>query len=206
MSFYDWYADLPTSFPEIWGDQTDVCESADWYNSKFIVSMASNLNMTRTPDVHFIAEARTEGTKFVVLSPDFSQIAKYCDEWIPIQAGQDTRAVDGGQSRHPQGVLHRSPGPVFHRLREALHRSSVPCRTGAAMGRVIRRGGCCAPSAWRATRTSKTATGRCWSSTPRAASRARPRARSADRWGSDDNGKWNLSEEDSWTTAPSIRC
>ena len=89
MSFYDWYADLPTSFPEVWGDQTDVCESADWYNSKFIVSMASNLNMTRTPDVHFIAEARTEGTKFVVLSPDFSQIAKYCDEWIPIQAGQD---------------------------------------------------------------------------------------------------------------------
>ena len=24
------------------------------------------------------------------MSPDFSQIAKYCDEWIPIQAGQDT--------------------------------------------------------------------------------------------------------------------
>ena len=24
MSFYDWYADLPTSFPEVWGDQTDV--------------------------------------------------------------------------------------------------------------------------------------------------------------------------------------
>ena len=90
MSFYDWYADLPTSFPEIWGDQTDVCESADWYNSKFIVSMASNLNMTRTPDVHFISEARTEGTKFVVLSPDFSMVAKYCDEWIPVQAGQDT--------------------------------------------------------------------------------------------------------------------
>ena len=89
MSFYDWYADLPTSFPEVWGDQTDVCESADWYNSKFIVSMASNLNMTRTPDVHFIAEARTNGAKFVVLSPDFSQVAKYGDEWIPVQAGQD---------------------------------------------------------------------------------------------------------------------
>ena len=79
MSFYDWYADLPNAFPEIWGDQTDVCESADWYNTKFIVSMGSNLNMTRTPDVHFIAEARTEGTKFVVLSPDFSQVAKYGD-------------------------------------------------------------------------------------------------------------------------------
>jgi len=90
MSFYDWYADLPNAFPEIWGDQTDVCESADWYNAKYIVSMGANLNMTRTPDVHFIAEARHEGAKFVVLSPDFSQVAKYGDWWIPVEAGQDT--------------------------------------------------------------------------------------------------------------------
>jgi nitrate reductase alpha subunit len=90
MSFYDWYADLPNAFPEMWGEQTDVCESADWYNSKFIVSMGSNLNMTRTPDVHFISEARHEGAKFVVVSPDFSQVAKYSDWWIPVEAGQDT--------------------------------------------------------------------------------------------------------------------
>ena len=90
MSFYDWYADLPNAFPEIWGDQTDVCESADWYNSKFIVSMGANLNMTRTPDVHFISEARTAGAKFVVISPDYSQVAKFSDEWIPVTAGQDT--------------------------------------------------------------------------------------------------------------------
>ncbi|MCC6174657.1 MAG: nitrate reductase subunit alpha [Chloroflexi bacterium] len=90
MSFYDWYADLPNAFPEIWGDQTDVCESADWYNAKYIVSMGANLNMTRTPDVHFISEARHEGAKLVVISPDFSQVAKYSDWWIPVQAGQDT--------------------------------------------------------------------------------------------------------------------
>jgi len=90
MSFYDWYADLPNAFPEIWGDQTDVCESADWFNSKYIVSMGSNLNMTRTPDVHFISEARTGGTKLVVIAPDFSQVAKYADWWLPVKAGQDT--------------------------------------------------------------------------------------------------------------------
>ncbi len=90
MSFYDWYADLPNAFPEVWGDQTDVCESADWYNSTYIVSMGANLNMTRTPDVHFISEARTNGSKFVVISPDFSQVAKYSDMWIPVKAGQDT--------------------------------------------------------------------------------------------------------------------
>jgi nitrate reductase alpha subunit len=90
MSFYDWYADLPNAFPEVWGDQTDVCESADWYNSKYIISMGSNLSMTRTPDVHFISEARYAGSKFVTIAPDFSQVAKYSDWWIPVQAGQDT--------------------------------------------------------------------------------------------------------------------
>jgi nitrate reductase alpha subunit len=90
QSFYDWYADLPNAFPEIWGDQTDVCESADWFNSRYIVSMGSNLSMTRTPDVHFVVEARHEGAKFVVLAPDFSQVSKYADWWIPLAAGTDT--------------------------------------------------------------------------------------------------------------------
>ncbi len=89
LSFYDWYCDLPPASPEIWGEQTDVHESADWYNAKFIISMGSNLNMTRTPDVHFVSEARHNGSKFVVLSPDFSQVAKYSDWWIPLNAGQD---------------------------------------------------------------------------------------------------------------------
>ena len=57
-----------------------MCESADWYNSQVHRRRwASNLNMTRTPDVHFISEARHDGAKLVVLSPDFSQVAKYAD-------------------------------------------------------------------------------------------------------------------------------
>jgi nitrate reductase / nitrite oxidoreductase, alpha subunit len=89
LSFYDWYSDLPPASPEVWGEQTDVAESADWYNAKFIASVGSNMSMTRTPDVHFAAEARHAGTKLVVFSPDFSQVAKYADWWIPIHAGQD---------------------------------------------------------------------------------------------------------------------
>ncbi|MFO0758301.1 MAG: nitrate reductase subunit alpha [Byssovorax sp.] len=89
LSFYDWYCDLPPASPEIWGEQTDVAESADWYNSKLTAVMGSNLNMTRTPDCHFAAEARHNGTKMVVFAPDFNQVAKYADQWIPIHAGQD---------------------------------------------------------------------------------------------------------------------
>ena len=90
MSFYDWYCDLPPASPEIWGEQTDVNESADWYNSRFIAVMGANLNMTRTPDTHFVAEVRHAGAKLTVFSPDFSQVAKYADYWIPLHAGQDT--------------------------------------------------------------------------------------------------------------------
>ena len=89
LSFYDWYCDLPNAYPEIWGEQTDVCESADWFNSKFCVSMGANLGMTRTPDIHFFSEARYNGTKTVVMSPDFSMVAKHADQWIPCHAGSD---------------------------------------------------------------------------------------------------------------------
>ena len=37
MSFYDWYADLPPASPQVWGEQTDVPESAEWYNSSYII-------------------------------------------------------------------------------------------------------------------------------------------------------------------------
>ncbi len=89
LSFYDRYCDLPSASPETWGEQTDVNESADWFHAKMIAVCGSNLNMTRTPDVHFAAEARTNGSKMVVFSPDFSQVSKFADEWIAVNAGQD---------------------------------------------------------------------------------------------------------------------
>jgi nitrate reductase alpha subunit len=89
LSFYDWYCDLPTASPEIWGEQTDVAESADWYNSKYIAVMGSNPGMTRTPDVHFLTEARHNGSKVTILSPDFTMSSKFADWWIPAHAGQD---------------------------------------------------------------------------------------------------------------------
>ena len=89
LSFYDWYCDLPPASPEIWGEQTDVAESADWFKSSFIAVVGSNVLMTRTPDAHFLVEARHKGTKVVVFSPDFSMTAKVADEWVPLHQGQD---------------------------------------------------------------------------------------------------------------------
>ena len=113
LSFYDWYCDLPTAFPEIWGEQTDVCESADWYNAKMIADMGACLNMTRTPDCHFFAESRHNGTKAVVFSPDFSQVCKYADQWVPLHAGSDGAFWMAVSHVILKEFHHDSPTPYF---------------------------------------------------------------------------------------------
>ncbi|MGG3937920.1 nitrate reductase subunit alpha [Anoxybacillus kestanbolensis] len=89
LSFYDWYADLPPASPQIWGDQTDVPESSDWYNAGYIMTWGSNVPMTRTPDAHFLAEVRYKGTKVVSISPDFAESTKFADEWLSVKPGTD---------------------------------------------------------------------------------------------------------------------
>jgi nitrate reductase alpha subunit len=89
MSFYDWYCDLPPSSPQVWGEQTDVPESADWYNSSFIIAWGSNVPQTRTPDAHFFTEVRYKGTKTVAVTPDYSEVAKLADIWMHPKQGTD---------------------------------------------------------------------------------------------------------------------
>ncbi len=89
ISFYDWYCDLPPSSPQTWGEQTDVPESADWYNSKFIIAWGSNVPQTRTPDAHFLVEGRYNGTKVVAITPDYSEMSRHCDIWLNPKQGTD---------------------------------------------------------------------------------------------------------------------
>ena len=91
-SFYDWYCDLPIGSPQTWGEQTDVPESADWYNSTYIIIAGANLPMTRTPDAHFAIETRYKGTKIVSMSPDYAEFCKFADLWMPIRQGTDSAA------------------------------------------------------------------------------------------------------------------
>jgi len=90
MSFYDWYCDLPPASPQTWGEQTDVPESADWYNSGFLILWGSNVPQTRTPDAHFYTEARYRGTKSVVVCPDYSEASKFSDLWLHPKQGTDS--------------------------------------------------------------------------------------------------------------------
>ncbi|GAB5464166.1 nitrate reductase subunit alpha [Hoeflea alexandrii] len=89
MSFYDWYCDLPPASPQTWGEQTDVPESADWYNAGFLILWGSNVPQTRTPDAHFYTEARYRGTKSAVICPDYSEASKFSDIWLNAKQGTD---------------------------------------------------------------------------------------------------------------------
>ncbi|MCW5657765.1 MAG: nitrate reductase subunit alpha [Burkholderiaceae bacterium] len=89
MSFYDWYCDLPPSSPMTWGEQTDVPESADWYNSTFIIAWGSNVPQTRTPDAHFFTEVRYKGAKTVAVTPDYAEVSKLADLWMHPKQGTD---------------------------------------------------------------------------------------------------------------------
>ncbi|MGO4188790.1 nitrate reductase subunit alpha [Pseudarthrobacter sp. TAF60_1] len=88
-SFYDWYADLPVASPQVFGDQTDVPESGDWWDARYLMMWGSNVPVTRTPDAHWMAEVRYRGTKVVTVSPDYADNTKFADEWLPAQAGTD---------------------------------------------------------------------------------------------------------------------
>ena len=90
LSFYDWYCDLPPASPQTWGEQTDVPESADWYNSSYLIAWGSNVPQTRTPDAHFFTEVRYKGTKTVAITPDYAEIAKLCDQWLNPKQGTDS--------------------------------------------------------------------------------------------------------------------
>ena len=89
LSFYDWYADLPVASPHVFGDQTDVPESADWWDASYLIMWGSNVPVTRTPDAHFMTEARYRGQKVIVVSPDYADNTKFADEWMAPHPGTD---------------------------------------------------------------------------------------------------------------------
>src|SRR5262249_40959196 len=81
--------DLPVASPQVFGDQTDVPESADWWDAAYLILWGSNVPVTRTPDAHWMSEARYRGQKVVVMSPDYSDASKFADEWLAPHPGTD---------------------------------------------------------------------------------------------------------------------
>lgn len=72
----------------------------------------SNVPVTRTPDAHWMVEARYRGQKVVVVSPDYADATKFADEWLHPHPGTDA-------------ALAMAMGHVV--LSEFFVRRSAPC-------------------------------------------------------------------------------
>ncbi|GAB3482558.1 nitrate reductase subunit alpha [Nocardiopsis coralliicola] len=114
LSFYDWYADLPVASPQVFGDQTDVPESGDWWDAAYLVLWGSNVPVTRTPDAHWMAEARYRGQKVVVVAPDYNDATKFADEWVAPHPGTDAAlAMAMGHVVLKEHFVDGTPTPAF---------------------------------------------------------------------------------------------
>ncbi|RNF41177.1 nitrate reductase subunit alpha [Planococcus salinus] len=113
LSFYDWYADLPPASPQIWGEQTDVPESSDWYNAGYLMMWGSNVPMTRTPDAHFMTEVRYKGTKVVSVAPDFAENVKFADNWLAPNPGTDAALAQAMTHVILDEFYHQRQEPMF---------------------------------------------------------------------------------------------
>ena len=110
-------------------------ESADWWNASYLMMWGSNIPVTRTPDAHFMAEARYRGQKVVVVSPDYADNVKFADEWLPANPGTDgALAMAMGHVDPPEFFVDREV-PAIPRLRDAVHRPAVPGHAPRAAGR-----------------------------------------------------------------------
>ncbi len=189
LSFYDWYADLPPASPQIWGDQTDVPESADWWDAGYLMMWGSNIPMTRTPDAHFMTEARYRGQKTVVVSPDYSDHTKFADHWLPAQPG-----TDGALAMAMTHVIMRE----FHVERRTPYFEDYVSRFTDLpfLVRLDERDGELVPGRYlRASDLGSGGENAEWKPTVFDAASARavaPRGTIGDRWGEAGKGRWNL--------------
>ncbi|PJN53770.1 Respiratory nitrate reductase 1 alpha chain [Paenibacillus sp. GM2FR] len=113
LSFYDWYADLPPASPQIWGEQTDVPESSDWYNAGYLIMWGSNVPLTRTPDAHFMTEVRYKGTKVVSVAPDYAENVKFADNWLAPNPGTDAAIAQAMTHVILKEFYHDRQEPMF---------------------------------------------------------------------------------------------
>ena len=95
-------------------------ESADWYNSSFLILWGSNVPQTRTPDAHFYTEVRYKGAKSVVICPDYSEASKFADLWMSPKQGTDA-------------ALAMAMGHVILRNSTSIGRPSISTITRASI-------------------------------------------------------------------------
>jgi len=123
LSFYDWYCDLPPASPQIWGEQTDVPESA------------ARCPYTGRSLLH---RGPLQGHQDCRHHPGLRRSRQAHRPLAQSEAGHRRRAGPGLRPRHLQGIPPGEAERVLPRLRQALHRpagAGAPEREGRQLHR-----------------------------------------------------------------------
>jgi complex iron-sulfur molybdoenzyme family reductase subunit alpha len=71
------------------GENNVGCTYDFMFNTNVSIMWGANPSVTRMSDAHFIWEGKYNGSKIIVITPEYNATAKSADLWIPIKVGSD---------------------------------------------------------------------------------------------------------------------
>ncbi|MCC7411177.1 MAG: molybdopterin-dependent oxidoreductase [Gammaproteobacteria bacterium] len=74
---------------ETFGKMVGDHSADDWFYSDLILVWGCNPIYTQIPQAHFLTEARYNGSRIIVIAPDFNASATKADLWVPVAPGTD---------------------------------------------------------------------------------------------------------------------
>lgn len=82
--------DVPTGMRLAYGRSWQISGTTDrLFDADYMLLAGCNPNVTRMPDAHFIWEAKYNGCRIVIVTPDYNPSAIHADLWLPIRQGSD---------------------------------------------------------------------------------------------------------------------
>ncbi|MBI3098588.1 MAG: molybdopterin-dependent oxidoreductase, partial [Planctomycetes bacterium] len=84
---YSWHTDLPPGHPMVTGQQTVEFDLSAVEHSDLVLVWGMNWITTKMPDSHWLTEARSKGTKVVVIACEYGATSSKGDEAIVVRPG-----------------------------------------------------------------------------------------------------------------------
>ncbi len=73
----------------VYGEGNIGCTYDFIYTANVNVFWGCNPNTSRIPDAHYLWEGKYNGSKIIVITPEFNATAIHADLWVPVKAGYD---------------------------------------------------------------------------------------------------------------------
>jgi DMSO reductase family type II enzyme molybdopterin subunit len=73
----------------VYGEGNIGCTFDFLFKSNVAVFWGCNPNTSRIPDAHYLWEGKYNGSKIIVITPEFNSTAIHADLWVPVKAGYD---------------------------------------------------------------------------------------------------------------------